>query len=690
MDSGAVKEEIRERVDAVELISQYVELKQAGRNWKGLCPFHQEKEPSFNVNRESRFWKCFGCGAGGDVFSFVMRIENVAFPEAMRMLAERAGLVWEPSSSRPGERDEREEIRHANVVAAAWFKERLQGKLGAPARAYLESRGLDAETIDRFQLGYAPPGWDGLLSHLSSKGLAPERAERAGLVKRSEQGTYYDVFRNRVIFPICDVVGKVIAFGGRALDPDDPAKYLNSPETQVFRKGRTFYGLDIARRAISDAGAAIVVEGYMDVIALAQHGVENVVATLGTALTEQHARVLSRYTPEIVLIYDADAAGMQAALRSAKVFEDCSAVVKVAPLPEGRDPDDYIREYGEAGFRELLKERIGLVEYRLTEVFARHGEGGPEGQTKAVREAVDVLSEVPDVTRRQALVAWAADHWAGADVRRTARFEEAILQEMRRRARQAAPARRDEWESVLAERGMPRRGARLRARRQARAEWLEEQRRQQQLLDDIAVARFGGNAPSSPHSFVSLDFVKDTLSRAASPFVQSALKRERRMLTAMLERSDMAGLILEYLGPEQMLLPIHREVASAVARAMPAGQPPRLASVAERLAEDEEVFASAVDIAVTEDTYDAATLESDLALIREARLLGDKDIRLYNVKEEPVQPVDEGESFGDLQKQVQQGLAAGTLDRGDPLYQRYLEIRRQLHGIGERPYWDFD
>ncbi len=690
MDSGAVKEEIRERIDAVDLISQYVELKQAGRNWKGLCPFHQEKEPSFNVNRESKFWKCFGCGAGGDVFSFVMRIENVAFPEAMRILAERAGLAWEPSWSRPGERDEREEIRHANVVAAGWFRERLQSKLGAPAQAYLESRGLDQETIERFQLGYAPPGWDGLLSHLSSKGIAPERAERAGLAKQSEQGTYYDVFRNRVIFPICDVVGKVIAFGGRALDPDDPAKYLNSPETQVFRKGRTFYGLDIARRAISDAGAAIVVEGYMDVIALAQHGVGNVVATLGTALTEQHARVLSRYTPEIALIYDADAAGMQAALRSAKVFEDCSAVVKIVPLPEGRDPDDYIREYGEAGFRELLNERIGLIEYRLREIFERHRGEGAEGRTKAAREAADVLAEVPDIARRQALVAWAADQWAGSDVGRASRLEEALLQEMRRRARQATPARRDEWESVLAERGIPRAASRRRSLTRARSQWLEEQRRHELLLANIYVAKLGRNSPNSPGSPLNLDFVADALSRKASPFVRSVLQRERRMLTAMLERPDIAALVLQRLPPADMLLPIHREIASAVAQAAAADGSPRRTSIADRLAEDDDVFAAAVDIALAEDSYDSGTLEEDLEAIREARLLGNKDIRLYNVKEEPVQPADEGESLADLEKQVQQGLAAGTLSKEDQLYQRYLEIRRQLHGTGELPYWDFD
>jgi DNA primase len=690
MDSDAVKEEIRERIDLVDLVSQYVELKQAGRNWKGLCPFHQEKTPSFNVNRESKFWKCFGCGAGGDVFSFVMRIENVAFPEAMRILSERAGLTWEPSWSRPGERDEREEIRHANTVAVGWFKAQLAGKLGAPARAYLESRGLDEETIDRFQLGYAPPGWDGLLSHLGSKGIAPERAERAGLVKQSDQGTYYDIFRNRIIFPICDVVGKVIAFGGRALDPEDPAKYLNSPETQVFRKGRTFYGLDIARRAISDAGAAIVVEGYMDVIALAQHGVENVVATLGTALTEQHAKVLARYTPEIILIYDADAAGMQAALRSARVFEDCSAAVKIAPLPEGHDPDDYVREYGEAGFRELLNERLGLVEYRLREVFSRHREAGPEGRTKAAREAADVLAEVPDIARRQALVAWAADQWAGSDVGRAARLEEALLQEMRRRARQAAPARRDEWQSVLAEKGIPRMAARRRSFRLARGEWLEAQRRQELLLSSIYVAKLGHNSPGSPGSPVNPDFIADALSRKASPFVRSVLQRERRMLTAMLERPDLATVVIDRLPPHDMLLPIHREIASAVAEAATAEGLPRLTSVADRLAEDEEVFAAAIDIALAEDSYDTSTLEEDIEAIREARLLGNKDIRLYNVKEELVQPADDSESLADLERQVQQGLAEGTLNEEDPLYQRYLEIRRQLHGTGELPYWDFD
>jgi hypothetical protein len=301
-----------------------------------------------------------------------------------------------------------------------------------------------------------------------------------------------------------------------------------------------------------------------------------------------------------------------------------------------------------------------------------------------------VLTEAPDIARRQALVAWAADQWAGSDVGRAARLEEALLQEMRRRARQTAPATRDEWESVLAERGIPRAAARRQLLRRARTEWLEQQRRQDLLLANVYVAKLGRNSPNSPGSPVNVDFIADTLSRKASPFVHSVVQRERRMLTAILERPAMAALLLEQLPPTDMLLPIHRDIASAVAQAATADGPVRVTAVTDLLAQDEDVLAAAVDIALAEDTYDATTLERDIEAIREARLLGDKDIRLYNVKQELVRPEQDGESLAELEKQVQAGLTAGTLSKEDTLYRRYLEIRRQLHGSGELPYWDLD
>ena len=690
MGPEAAKEEIRERIDLVDLIGRYVDLKQAGRNWKGLCPFHQEKTPSFNVNRETKFWKCFGCGASGDVFSFVQRVENVGFLEAMKLLADRLGISWEASPQQREARDEREQILNVNTVAAEWFRAQLRAPIGAAARAYLESRGLDEATIERFHIGYAPPGWDRLLNHLSGSGLAGERAVRAGLVRRNEeQGSLYDVFRNRIIFPISDVIGRVIAFGGRAMDPADPAKYLNSPETLVFRKGRTFYGLDIARRAIADEGFVVVVEGYMDVIALAQHGVTHCVATLGTALTEQHANILSRYTPEICLVFDADQAGMEAALRSIRVFENCPATVKVAVPKAGKDPDDYIREYGPEAFRELLQERIGLVEYRVRTVFARHADEGAEGRTVAAREVVGILAEVPDIARRQALVAWAADEWAGPDVGRALRLEEALLQELHRRAAQKPAAARDSWEAALAAKGVPRARTRQRGERLSRAEWLEQERQWQQLLTEAKVARAGGNAPDSEHSPVSADFIAETLAKSSHPVVRGALRCERRMLTAMMLEPGIAGQVLSHLAPAELLLPIHREIAQVIADILGSAAAPNFSAIAERLSQNEELFASAVDIAVAEEEYDPGAIDRDVLLIREAQLLGDRGVRLYGDESEPLEPQEAGETLAEIEGRVQELMRSDDFSPDDPSYQRLMEIRQRLHGKGARKYWDY-
>ena len=708
MGPDAAKEEIRERADLVEIISQYVELKQAGRNWKGLCPFHQEKTPSFNVNRESKFWKCFGCGAGGDVFSFVQRAENLAFPEAMKLLADKLGIDWDPDPKFAAAKDEREEILHANALAMGWFREQLRSPAGTAARAYLESRGLDEATIERFNVGCAPAAWDSLLKQLASRGVGEERALRAGLARRSERGSVYDVFRNRVIFPISDVVGRIIGFGGRALDPEDPAKYLNSPETPVFRKGRTFYGLDVARRAIADEGHVVVVEGYMDVVALAQHGIEHCVATLGTALTEDHAKILSRYTPEIALVYDDDEAGMQATLRSAQVFEEVAAAVKVAPLRGGRDPDDYVREFGAEAFRELLQERIGLVEYRLKTIFDAHRDGGAEGRTQAAQEAADVLGGVRDLARRQALVAWAADAWAGPDVGRAGRLEEALVREMQRRAEKSDPTQRNEWGRVLANLGVRSGGGRGAGRRLPRSEWLERERRREDTLSAINIARWSGHPPNSPLSPLSADFIGDTLASRSSPLVRNAQKRERMMLTAMLERPGVAAMVFGMLRPDEMLLASHRDIALQIAEARDEDGVPKLAEVVERLSSDEELLATAVDLAVAEYAYETESvegeertrlvreaIEADVRLIREAKLLRGEGVplykaeRLYNADSQRLEGQDNAESLADLEERVRAGLADGSIDTKSELYQRYMEIRRKLSGIGELPMWEF-
>ncbi len=321
-------EAIRAAIDIVEVVGEYVPLRRRGANWFGLCPFHEEKTPSFSVNPHLGIFKCFGCGRGGDVFAFIQQIEHVSFVEAVRMLAERAGIPL-PDGEEEAD-DPRPALYHALRFAARFYFEQLtQSEAGQVARAYLKQRGIHPEAVRRFGLGYAPNAWDALLKAATEAGIRSEVLEQAGLVlPRKERGGYYDRFRHRLMFPIFSHTGRVVGFGGRLLEPDpEQPKYINTPETPVYHKGRILYGLYQARQALRTQEEAILVEGYTDVIALHQAGIEHVVATSGTALTPDQARLLARYVRRVVLLFDADAAGQQAALRSIELFLERGDVI---------------------------------------------------------------------------------------------------------------------------------------------------------------------------------------------------------------------------------------------------------------------------------------------------------------------------------------------------------------------------
>jgi hypothetical protein len=322
-------------------------------------------------------------------------------------------------------------------------------------------------------------------------------------------------------------------------------------------------------------------------------------------------------------------------------------------------------------------------------VFRQHADEGVEGRTAAAREVAGVLAEVPDIARRQALVAWAAEEWAGPDVGRASRLEEALLQELHRRARETAPAERDAWERVLAKQGFPRKEARRKGRRLARVEWLEQERRREQFLLDVEVARASGIPPDSEHSPVSADFIAETLAKGSHPVVRGALRCERRMLTAMLLEPGIAGEVLGHLAPAELLLPIHREIALAIADLLSSGATPSFSIIAERLSENEELFASAVDIAVTEEEYEPSAIDRDVLLIREAQLLGDRGVRLYGGESEPLEPQEAGESLADIEQRVQELMRSEDFSPDDPAYERLMEIRKRLHGRGARKYWDY-
>jgi DNA primase len=348
----------------VDVISEYMALKRSGRNYMALCPFHSEKTPSFSVSPSKQIFNCFGCGVGGNVITFVQKIERIEFVEAVKMLAERAGIqLKEEKDPRRLEIAKLKGVLYrVNTEAARFFHNNLN--IETKALEYLERRGLSDTIIKRFGLGYAPNEWHGLMDHMKSKGFDAELLFKAGLTVRSRDGkSFYDKFRNRIIFPIIDLKGNVIAFGGRVIDDSKP-KYLNSPDTPVFNKGYNIYGLNFVKK-VQNLENIIVVEGYMDAIALHQYEVQNAVASLGTAFTENQAKLLKRFSNEIIISYDSDLAGQAATLKGLSILEKEGCVVKVLSLPSGKDPDEYIRKEGIDAFRDRIKKSVSLIEYQI-------------------------------------------------------------------------------------------------------------------------------------------------------------------------------------------------------------------------------------------------------------------------------------------------------------------------------------
>jgi DNA primase len=397
-------EEVRSRADIVEVIGAHVRLRRAGRNFVGLCPFHTEKTPSFSVSPERGFFHCFGCGAGGSVFNFVMRVEGLSFPEAVRSLARRYGVsIPEFTESGPGAA-EREAFSRANQLAAEFFFHVLWNTPdGALAREYLKDRAVDAETARTFMLGFAPPRPGSLANALKRRGL-DEAGMKLGLVKRDAAGLF-DAWRSRLIFPIRDAQGRVLAFGARVLDDRLP-KYLNSPESPLYSKARTLYGLYEARQAVASRDRAIVVEGYFDVIALWQAGFKETVASCGTSLTPEQLRVLGRYTKNVMACFDGDEAGRKASMRALEVFLQAGLLGRAIFVPSGFDPDSFIRKRGGAAFEELVSSPEELIDFFLREK-RREAAKSDAARHEAARQTAEMVARVSDpllldVLRRKA------------------------------------------------------------------------------------------------------------------------------------------------------------------------------------------------------------------------------------------------------------------------------------------------
>ena len=394
-DSGDFVARLRAQADIVSIVSEYVSLKKQGRSYVGCCPFHQEKTPSFNVSPEKGLFYCYGCQKGGNVFNFLMGVENVGFGEAVKLLATKLNVPLpqrERSEEEQRRERDREDIIRANGLARDFFRAcLLKANLGKPAMAYLKNRGLSVEQIDAFGLGYAPDAWSKMSVALAGRGIADEVLVKAGLALPREQDGVYDRFRNRIMFPIENVRGQVIGFGGRVMDTSQP-KYLNSPETLVFNKRKVLYNFHRAYTAIKKAGHAIVVEGYMDALSLAANGIENVVASLGTSFTSDQSRMLLHYAPEIIFAYDSDSAGQNATLRALSIVRSGGAVVRVASFPEGKDPDEVMRRQGTAVVRERIAAAAGLLEFQMAHVLQGADISDLAGKVAVVGKAVPYLA----------------------------------------------------------------------------------------------------------------------------------------------------------------------------------------------------------------------------------------------------------------------------------------------------------
>ncbi len=396
-----VIDNIRKKADIVELVSRYVNLKKSGNSYKGVCPFHEDNDPSLTVDPEKKLWHCFGCGAGGDVFNFLMKIENLSFPDAVRELASEVGVKVPDQKGGSGQGNL---AALMNDVNDYFHSNLLRRGVGKKAREYLKERGYGQDIAKEFELGYALDSWNSLTNKFRND-YSPGSMEKVGLVKQSDDGRYYDRFRDRLIFPIKSVRGKVIAFGGRILDPDgDGPKYLNSPNTPLFQKGETFYGLSTARRALGDEDRAILVEGYTDVIAPSSRGIKNVIASMGTSLTEKQANLLSRYVSDVVIAYDRDQAGQEATLKGMKLLRNKGLGVRVASLPEDGDPADVIERDGAEGLKKIVEDASPFHEYYLELLESEHDLSTVEGREKALKSSTKFLSGIQSPPLRHELI----------------------------------------------------------------------------------------------------------------------------------------------------------------------------------------------------------------------------------------------------------------------------------------------
>ncbi|MCS7266020.1 MAG: DNA primase [Armatimonadetes bacterium] len=494
---------IREQANIVEVVGAYVRLLPAGKNYKALCPFHQEKTPSFFVSPEKGLWHCFGCGSGGDVIDFVQRIEGLTFIETVAKLARQLGIRWQPSVATRREEWARERLLQLNHWAVDFFERVLwASEFGEKARLYLFQRQVGTTTARLFRLGYAPASWDAMAKAAREKGFQIGELLQAGLVQKvRDSSEVIDRFRDRLIFPIFNPQGEPIGFGGRILSEGEP-KYLNTPETPLFQKRKVLYALNLALKSIREKGEVILVEGYMDTISLHQAGFTNTVATMGTAINADTIQILKRYTNRIIVAYDSDSSGLNAILRSADLFRMNDMEVRFLDLPEGSDPDSFVREFGSNGFKELLERAQSLTKFRATWLVKRY----PSDSSEGLQAAVKLLASLTDPIEQRACLQLLAKEWSGNQ-----------------------PEKMGNLEQVL---------------NRALIQYLREQQPKASQLN-----------PSK-----TFDPIATSLT-STSVIPQGILQAEQDLMAAIVQDKDSARKILSVISPEEFFLSKHQELA---------------------------------------------------------------------------------------------------------------------------------
>lgn len=530
-EPGSFADRVKQQADIVRVVGEYVRLKKSGLNFTGLCPFHSEKTPSFAVHPVKQIYHCFGCGAGGDVFKFVMEMDRCEFPEAIRTVAEKCGIALpSPRERSPEERKEQSQraaLVEMHTEAAAFFARQLQGTAeGKAARAYLLDRGLDEAALVRFGIGYAPSGGDVLLRHLRAK-YAEKLLDVSGLTSRDQSGRRYDKFRRRIMFPIANESGKIVAFGGRALGDDMP-KYLNSPETPIYVKSTVLYHLDRAKEAMRQLDAVVLVEGYMDAIAVARAGVSNVIASCGTSLTETQVKLLSRFTRRVIVNYDPDTAGQAATERSLAILLEQNCDARVLALPGGKDPDSFIRSEGAAAYTKLLQAAPPYLDYLIGRA-QRLGIATAEEKLRAVNFLLPYVQRIPNALLRS--------EWASR-ISQQLRVEQPVLREALRRAATERHSQVKSYAALAARPGHP-------AERRLVKLLMEADEMRQRLVAEIRQDELHRGLETEKIISVLLEACTEGASPDVAALAQGLDDRDRRLLLEIAFESSPLGTAWE-------------------------------------------------------------------------------------------------------------------------------------------------